>query len=88
MEKVKKEIMDFIAEQMATQTEMMLAAIRNEKGKDHLVSREETAVRLHVNTSTLWRWKCDGYLIPVKIGGHVWYREADIIKILKGEWAK
>lgn len=50
-----------------------------------LVSREATAKRLHVNVSTLWRWGIAKYPIcPIKIGGKVWYRESDIVKLENG----
>lgn len=39
-----------------------------------LLSREATAKRLHVNVSTLWRWKRSGYLLPAKtLGRRDWY---------------
>ena len=40
--------------------------------EDYL-SREETAEKLGVNLSTLWRWNKEGYLPCVKIGSKVKY---------------
>jgi hypothetical protein len=52
---------------------------RDSKGKIILISRKATADRLHVNESTLWRWKRAGYLMPAKtIGRRDWYAIEDI----------
>ena len=48
--------------------------------KTNFLSRKATAKRLKVNQSTLWRWKKMGVLLPVQIGGRVYYREIDIIR--------
>lgn len=45
---------------------------------------KETAQRLAVDVSTLWRWDKQGYLVPVKLGRKVLYKESDIIKVLEG----
>lgn len=42
---------------------------------------EEVAKTLNVSRSTLNRWNKDGYLIPIKIGRKVFYRQNDINEI-------
>ena len=44
----------------------------------------EVAKRLGVNRSSLWRWEKQGYLVPVRTGVKVRYRESDIIDIEEG----
>ncbi|MDR6458965.1 hypothetical protein J2786_002072 [Chryseobacterium vietnamense] len=47
-----------------------------------LLTREETAKFFHVDLSTLHNWKKKGILMPVGIGGRVYYRMCDINKAL------
>lgn len=53
--------------------------------KEVLLTRAAVAKRLGVDCSTLWRWAVQGYLTPVHIGSHVWYRESDIVRLERGE---
>jgi hypothetical protein len=49
-------------------------------------SPEQVAKILDVDKSTLWRWRKQGYLIPIEIGGKRRYRMSEVNKILrKGE---
>lgn len=47
-----------------------------------LMTRNETADLLKVTTKTLQRWERDGTLEPVRIGGVVRYRRADIEELI------
>lgn len=47
-------------------------------------SPDQVAKILDVDKSTLWRWRKNGYLMPIEIGGKRRYRMSDINKILKG----
>lgn len=49
------------------------------------LSAEETAKRLKVDRSTLWRWNKEGYLISNKVGNKVRYKLSDIERIQRGE---
>lgn len=51
---------------------------------DDLLSRQETADRLHVTTVTLNDWEHRGILTPVRIGRRVLYRVGDVQHALKG----
>ena len=44
----------------------------------------ETAEKLDVDKSTLHRWKKQGYLMPVSVGGGRRYRKSDVERILEG----
>ncbi len=46
------------------------------------LTRKEAAAQLNVSEQTMSRWMTDGYLIPVKIGRKVLYRQSDIDAIL------
>lgn len=48
---------------------------------DNLVPLKEVAETLNVSRCTLNRWNKDGYLVPIKIGRKVFYRQNDINKI-------
>lgn len=45
---------------------------------DKLVPLKEVAEVLKVNRTTLYHWSKKGYLIPIKIGRKVFYRQNDI----------
>lgn len=49
-----------------------------------LLTAKETAKKLGVDESTLWRWDRSGYLKKIKIGNVIRYRESDILKIMEG----
>ena len=63
------------------------AFIAHQKGDETiLISREETAKRLGVDKSTLWRWNKNGYFKhSVRMGRAVFYTEKAIIAFQHGE---
>lgn len=48
---------------------------------DKLIPLKEVAETLNVSRCTLNRWNKDGYLVPIKIGRKVFYRQNDINEI-------
>lgn len=50
-----------------------------------LLSRKAIADRLGVDLSTLWRWDKQGYLRATRIGGKVYYSEAEVLRAERGE---
>ncbi len=56
-----------------------------EKSPEVYLTTGETAKRLEVDRSTLWRWNKDGYLVSTKRGGKVRYKLSDVERILNGE---
>jgi len=49
------------------------------------LTTDQTATRLGVNRSTLWRWHKDGYLCHSKVGHKCLYKATDVASILKIE---
>lgn len=53
----------------------------SKSNNDNLVPLKEVAETLNVSRCTLNRWNKDGYLVPIKIGRKVFYRQNDINEI-------
>ena len=60
-------------------------AEREQELKGAKISRKAAARRLGKDTSTLWRWDKSGYLKSYRQGASVFYWEADVRKIERGE---
>ena len=52
--------------------------------EESYLSAQETADKLGVDVSTLWRWDKSGYLKKLKIGNKIRYRESDVLKLMEG----
>lgn len=48
------------------------------------LTAQETADKLGVDVSTLWRWDKSGYLRKIKVGNKTRYRESDVLKLMEG----
>ena len=48
------------------------------------LTAQETADKLGVDVSTLWRWDKSGYLKKIKIGNKTRYHESDVLKLMEG----
>ena len=48
------------------------------------ISREKAMEILDVSSTTLWRWKKMGYLLPITVGTNDRYRMSDIRRIMEG----
>ena len=48
------------------------------------VSREKAMEILGKGSTTLWRWKKMGYLVPITVGANDRYRMSDIRRIMEG----
>lgn len=57
-------------------------AFQNKPQQEEFITREETCKKLGVSSTTLWRWKKCGYLVPVQLGAMDRYRISDINAIL------
>lgn len=55
----------------------------NSQAGDYLITKADARRRLgSPDPSTLWRWERAGYLVPVRIGTKVFYKQADIAGII------
>lgn len=76
------ELLDF-ARAMAEEMKGELKDILSNSGLDEKVTVKEAMAMLHKGRKTLWRWNMSGMLKAHKEGGSVYYRKADVMKILK-----
>lgn len=49
---------------------------------DTYLTGEKVKAMLGICATTLWRWKRDGYLVPVRFGGADRYKLSDINRII------
>ena len=61
--------------------EQLLPIIVSASHED-LLTKKEVLEKFNVCHTTLWNWERKGYLIPVKIGRKISYRQADIERII------
>lgn len=62
----------------------LLAERENSFSKsDKYLTIAETIEKYGISKPTLWRWSKEGFLPKVKLGGKCFYRENDIIKLMK-----
>lgn len=52
--------------------------------EESYLTAQETADKLGVDVSTLWRWDKSGYLKKIKVGNKIRYRESDVQKLMEG----
>lgn len=50
--------------------------------EDTLLSKNEAMAILGKSANTLWKWERRGYLVPLRVGGRVMYKEHDLHRIL------
>ena len=48
------------------------------------ISRDKAMEILGKGSTTLWRWKKMGYLVPITVGANDRYRMSDIRRIMEG----
>lgn len=83
-----KDLNNFAFEVATKTAKQMIKELRVEPPKpeqtDNLLTAEEVSKKLNVSRVTLYQWKRKGWLIPVKLGYAVRWRESDIKAIQKG----
>ena len=57
---------------------------REEAKEENYLTARETANKLGVDVSTLWRWDKSGYLKKIKLGNAIRYRESEVDKLMEG----
>ena len=71
-------------------SECLLAEKAAQASEDHedesaLLTKQEVMDRIGVSSTTLWLWEKKDYLVPVKIGRKVFYRQGDINKLCENK---
>lgn len=77
-----EELTEIISEKLAEKLEKRIATLVATQNDEELLTREETAKLLKINSSTLWHWTKKGKLIAYGIGNRVYYKRGDILKAL------
>ncbi|EJX06904.1 hypothetical protein EVA_04988 [gut metagenome] len=57
---------------------------QEQQEEEQYLTAAETAEKLNVDKTTLWRWDKNGYLRNVKRGKKVYYRLSDLEKFMEG----
>lgn len=55
---------------------------QDDQTDETLLTKEDVKRFFGVCDSTLWHWERKGYLVPIRIGSRVRYRESDVKKYL------
>lgn len=85
-------IISISAKDLVTANEMLVAecaremeqTIADNKNVTYLTS-DKVMKMLSITSSTLWRWKKTGYLVPIVVGGQQRYKSTDIQSILENK---
>jgi len=73
-----------LLETMRNVTAEIIERYEKKEQPEEYITRKQTAKKLDVNPSTLWRWERENYLVPIRVGGKVRYRLSDVERIMKG----
>lgn len=82
LQDLRKVVSECLAEYAAARSES------REEQQDKMLPTDEVRELFKVKPVTLWRWAKCGYLHPVKVGGKLFYDEAEIQKLLNKESKK
>ena len=76
------ELADLISEKFFEKLEKRITDILKKNADNELLSREETAKLLKINSTTLWHWTKKGKLLAYGIGNRVYYKRGEIMNSL------
>ena len=62
-----------------------LISEREEVKKETYISANQVSNLLGVSKSTLWRWEKENYLVPVRIGNKLRYKESEVKQLMEGK---
>jgi len=68
---------------MVLETKLQLEQTISDEAAETYLSTDKVAEMLCVNSTTLWRWHNDKYLVPIKVGRKNRYRKSDVQAILE-----
>lgn len=70
------------ADSLIAKAKEQLLPVMVSAAQEQLLSKKEVLEKFNVCPTTLWNWSKSGYLVPVKIGRKVSYRQADIERLI------
>ena len=73
---------DIIAEKLVDKLEKRIATLILNQNDEELLTREETANLLKIDSSTLWHWTNKGKVTAYGIGARRYYKRGEIMKAL------
>lgn len=79
---IKGEDLLTFADSLIAKAKEQLLPVMVSAAKERLLSKKEVLEKFNVCPTTLWNWSKSGYLVPVKIGRKVSYRQADIERLI------
>lgn len=79
---IKDEDLLTFAESLIAKAKEQLLPVMVSAAQEQLLSKKEVLEKFNVCPTTLWNWSKSGYLVPVKIGRKVSYRQADIERLI------
>ena len=85
---IKGEDLLTFADSLIAKAKEQLLPVMVRAAQEQLLSKKEVLEKFNVCPTTLWNWSRSGYLIPVKIGKKVSYRQADIERLIIERGAK
>lgn len=62
-----------------------LISEREEVKKETYISANQVSNLLGVSKSTLWRWEKENYLVPVRVGNKLRYKESEVKLLMEGK---
>ncbi len=79
---IKSEDLVLFAENLIEMAKEELLPVMVSAAQEQLLSKKEVLEKFNVCPTTLWNWSRNGYLVPIKIGRKVSYRQADIERLI------
>lgn len=77
-----EDLLKFTEDVMERAAENERRRIEREKERETLIPKEKVMSMLDVCSATLWHWEKSNYLVPIKAGRKVMYRQSDIDRII------
>ena len=76
------ELTEIIAEKLVEKLEARIATLISKQNDEELLTREETAKLLKIDSSTLWHWTNKGKVTAYGIASRRYYKRGEIMKAL------
>ena len=79
-----QQLAELIRNGVKSELELLREELLHKNANDELLSREQTAIFLHINLSTLWAWERKGKIKSYGISGaRRYYKRSEIMNALE-----